>query len=399
VGLGSHITIKQLYDFSGEADCRDNTVIYDGVGRLLSQTTDDNRITQFRYDENGNVTQIAPPGRPGHLMEYDAIDLLTVYDPPVAFTGPRQTFYQYDLDQSLTNVVRPDGLQISYQMDSVRRLERIVSPEGTITLHYDNPDCGCSGDSKPTRIDGFNGQSLQFKYDGSLLTNSILTGEVAGSISVQFDNNFRVRKQWLNFGSVIDFNYDNDGLLTQAGDLTLVRNAANGVLEQTILGTVRDSLVLSGFGEITNYAARVGSSPPFFNVNYLRDKAGRITTKIETVGTQTTVFDYGYDRAGRLTNVVRNGISISDYGYDLNGNRTRSVLDGVEKAYLHDDQDRLLEVAGSAPEIPTTFEYTANGELFKKRDATGETTYQYDVFGPRQQNLWVESGSGNRPRL
>jgi len=79
--------------------------------------------------------------------------------------------------------------------------------------------------------------------------------------------------------------------------------------------------------------------------------------------------------------VVRNGISVSEYGYDLNGNRTRSVLNGVEKVYLHDDQDRLLEVAGSAPEIPTAFEYTANGELFKKRDATGETTYQYDVFG------------------
>jgi len=139
--------------------------------------------------------------------------------------------------------------------------------------------------------------------------------------------------------------------------------------------------VLSGFGEVTNYAARVGSGSPFFNVDYRRDKAGRISNKIERVGAQTTVFDYGYDRAGRLTNVVRNGISVSEYGYDLNGNRTRSVLNGVEKIYLYDDQDRLLEVAGSAPEIPTTFEYSANGELFKKRDATGETTYQYDVFG------------------
>jgi len=122
----------------------------------------------------------------------------------------------------------------------------------------------------------------------------------------------------------------------------LVRNAANGVLEQTILGTVRDSFVLSGFGEVTNYAARVGSSPPFFNVNYLRDKAGRITTKIETVGAQTTVFDYGYDRAGRLTNVVRNGISVSEYGYDLNGNRTRSILNGnVETRPQRNQNDRI----------------------------------------------------------
>lgn len=103
-----------------------------------------------------------------------------------------------------------------------------------------------------------------------------------------------------------------------------------------------------------------------YAVNYTRDALGRITGKVETIEGATTTYDYAYDPAGRLSEVKTNGASTGSYSYDTNGNRS----DGT-----YDAQDRLLS-DGSA-----TYTYTANGELLTRTDASGTTTYSYDVLG------------------
>jgi len=55
----------------------------------------------------------------------------------------------------------------------------------------------------------------------------------------------------VNGANPIAFGYDTDSLLTQAGALSLIRDAQNGFLNGTTLGVVSDTLSYSGFGEVT----------------------------------------------------------------------------------------------------------------------------------------------------
>ncbi|MCL6592264.1 MAG: RHS repeat-associated core domain-containing protein, partial [Firmicutes bacterium] len=86
-------------------------------------------------------------------------------------------------------------------------------------------------------------------------------------------------------------------------------------------------------------------------------------------------YEYGYDRAGRLVDVYKDGVLVSHYDYDLNGNRLVHVTPNGTSYGTYDDQDRMLSYGDA------TYEYTANGELLRKSDTEGVTYYTYDVLG------------------
>jgi RHS repeat-associated protein len=125
--------------------------------------------------------------------------------------------------------------------------------------------------------------------------------------------------------------------------------------------------------EALNVGLRYRSAQPTsYKTAFTRDKLGRISQKVETVGGSTHTYDYAYDTAGRLVEEKKDGLVQNSYGYDQNGNRTD--LNGTPIAH-YDDQDRLLDY-GSA-----TYEYTANGELKAKTVGSLSTSYDYDVLG------------------
>src|SRR5207249_6984951 len=140
----------------------------------------------------------------------------------------------------------------------------------------------------------------------SLFMNTTWVGTVAGSVSRVYDNNFRISSQSVNGSNMVNFGYDNDSLLTSAGDETIARSAQNGLISGTSLGAVTDTRTYSTFGELGQYTANV-SGTPVLDVQYTRDKLGRITQTVETIGGVTDTFVYTYDTAGRLTDVTKNG--------------------------------------------------------------------------------------------
>ncbi|QGX03810.1 hypothetical protein AL038_19440 [Beggiatoa leptomitoformis] len=62
-----------------------------------------------------------------------------------------------------------------------------------------------------------------------------------------------------------------------------------------------------------------------YQVYYTRDKAGRITQKLETIEGITHSIDYSYDLAGRLIEVKQDGTVTETYQYDANGNRLNNA--------------------------------------------------------------------------
>lgn len=337
---------------------------YDAVGRVTRQTLTDGREIAYAYDANGNLTSLTPPGRPGHLFHYTDRNQTAAYEPPPV-VGTGNTLYDYDLDKALTKITRPDGQTLNFGYDTAGRLSVLTLPTGEISYAY-SPATG-----KITGITAPDNGTLSYTYNGALLTQTAWNGTVAGSIDRTYDNDFRVTSLSINGANAIAFQYDADSLLTKAGNLTLTRNAQNGLLTGTALGSLTDSYSYDGFAEVTAYEAKYDTFS-LLRFEYDHDKLDRITQKREIQSGTTHTFDYGYDTAGRLIEVKRDGAVTSSYGYDANGNRTH--LNGAEIAH-YDDQDRLFDYQG------VTYEYTANGELLQKTVTGQATQYDYDVLG------------------
>ncbi len=369
VGVDQRVTTinynsQGFVDSFVDAELRSTRFEYDLAGRVTKQILPDLREINFLYDANGNITSITPPGKPSHSFTHTSVNLENSYDPPNIGLTQHATQLQYNLDKQLTQIIRPDGKTIAINYDSGGRLDNMVFPRGTLDYGYD------PGTGNLNSIIAPDGAILNFTYDGFLQTGTSWggpAGSVSGNVTQTFDNSFRVTSRSVNGGNTINFVYDNDDLVTSAGAQTLSYDSQNGLISGTTLGVVNDSYSFSGFGEISNYTANSNGST-VFQTQFIRDKIGRITQKVETVQGVVSTFDYFYDASGRLISVNKNGLSHETFTYDSNGNRTNNSA-------TYDDQDRLNSTATSS------YTYTDNGELLSKTDNVGTTSYEYDALG------------------
>jgi len=303
------------------------------------------------------------------------------YAPPsVGLTTP-QTHYEYNLDKQLTKIVRPYSKVVEFNYGAqTGRLESMTLPIGEQRYSYD------ANTGHLTTITAPNGNTLSYSYDGFLpLSETWGNGSINGIITLTYDNNFRVITSRVNDLEAISYQYDADGLLKKAGDLTLTRHAQNGLLTAVQLGNTATQRIHNSFGEIaseiTSYA---GTS--LYRTEYSYDKLGRIQQKTETIAGVSKVYVYAYDLAGRLDTVKIDGVTTEQYRYDANGNRLSATTDTGTFTGKYDDQDRLQQYGD------TTYEYTANGELQRKVASGAVSKYDYDVVG-NLRNVRLPNGT------
>lgn len=342
---------------------------YDNAGRVIKQTLPDSREVQYQYDSNGNLTSITPPGRPAHIFNYNAFDLGDTYTPPdvVGVVNPA-TIYDYNLDKELERVTRPDGKTVNFNYNNKAQLASIAISRGTYTYSYNATTGQLSSLTAP------DGGTLAYDYDGFLLTGQSWTGDINGNVTWNYNNNFLVSRRCVNVSNCISLDYDNDNMLTNAGNLNITRDSQrNGLITGTALGNITTIQDYNTFGELESLDAKYLDAQ-YFQTQYLRDGLGRIKQKIETVQGQTVTEIYGYDQAGRLETVNRDG-TLTTYAYDSNGNRLSKITGNVTESGTYDDQDRLLAYDGCS------YEYTENGELKTKTCGSDITAYNCDVFG------------------
>ena len=242
-------------------------------------------------------------------------------------TEQDRTQYLYDNEGRLKEKVLPDGTSVVYGYDRAGRLATITDSSGTRTLTYNQTTGNLASISAPGGI------TLNYGYDGSLLTSIDRTGPLAGNIGLTYNNSFDVTSESVD-GTSIEYQYDQDGLLTQAGALVLSRDSQNGRLTGTTLGVVADTLGYNSLGEVDQYTATANGSA-LFGTGYTYDNLGRISQRVETVEGTTHTFEYHYDAAGRLDQVKQDGAVTSAYTYDSNGNRlTQSGPSGTVSRHL-----------------------------------------------------------------
>ncbi|NNN05272.1 MAG: RHS repeat-associated core domain-containing protein, partial [Elusimicrobia bacterium] len=200
---------------------------------------------------------------------------------------------------------------------------------------------------------------------------------VSGNVARAYDPDFALISQSVDGAGTVSFAYDQDKLLTQAGDETLTRDPQDGLLAASALGNVSDAWTYDGFGAPAAYAASANSAPIFSDQFTTRDNLGRIVQKSETVNGTTHVYAYTYNTAGQLAGVSVDGSAVSAYTYDGNGNRLTASAPAIgSKTCTYDAQDRLTSCSNGE-----SYTYTANGELLSKTLAGATTSYAYDVLG------------------
>lgn len=341
---------------------------YDTSDRLIDEQLPSGLHVGFEYDANGNLTGVTPPSRPKHAFRFDAADRQDRYTPPAAGSGTVETSYAYNTDHQPTSITRANGDVITLGYDTAGRASTVTMPGRSVALGYDS--AGRLGSSEVAA-----GEHVAFGYDGSFPTSETFTGPVAGTTSRTFDTHGRVATSSVN-GSPVTFSYDADSLLIGAGALNLTRNAQNGLLTGSSLGSVATSVTRDSFGAPLTLDAQASASG-VFHESLIRDELGRIISKSETTATGSHVTQYTYTPDGQLEDVTTDGVLSAHYAYDPNGNRV-SVTRGVFTiGSSYDDQDRLTQ-SGTV-----SYSYDQAGDLTAKTDsATGQSTgYHYDGAG------------------
>jgi YD repeat-containing protein len=153
-----------------------------------------------------------------------------------------------------------------------------------------------------------------------LLLSTTWSGAVTCSVSRTYNNNFNIASHSVNGANAVNYTYDDDGLLTSAGTLSLTRDASNGLLASTNLASISTTYIYNAYAELGQFKTNT-SLGTIFQTDYVRDDLGRIEKKTENVYGTSFIYDYTYDDTGRLTEVKKNSALQSTYTYDDNGNR------------------------------------------------------------------------------
>ncbi|UYL08572.1 RHS repeat-associated core domain-containing protein [Bdellovibrio sp. SKB1291214] len=377
---------------------------YDLAGKLTQIKLPDNRLIGMTYDANGNRTGITPPSKPAHKFVFNAMDLMSSYQPP-ALTGVtvKDTTYAYNQDKQLTQITRPDTRTVKYVYGaSSGRLEQVQVARGSDKYFYK------PWSDRIEQIDSADGIRTFYYYFGKMLrseSQSLTTnGLNIAKVSYNFDSELRVSARVVEgdgYNSTTAITYNGDSVPAKIGNMTLTYSYPSGRLSTTALDRITDSRTYNTSGYLTGYKAvytpTSGAATTLYSYTLTRDVMGRISGKSETIGGVTTTYAYQYDKAGRLTLVTKNGATNSSFVYDSNGNKTSGVINGVAFTATYDNQDRLTSWNGVAygynangdnTNIGTnTFTYDAYSRLLASVTGTSNYKYQYDGKG-RQVRMY-----------
>ncbi|HET7544426.1 MAG TPA: RHS repeat-associated core domain-containing protein [Polyangiaceae bacterium] len=385
----------------------------DAFGRVLLETTNSEAIG-YSWDENGNLSTIDPPGASQHTQIHSLLDQLLTYEPPslppAVPPTPVNTSYTYTPDRKLESVTDPDGVVTTWTYDAnIGKLTAI----GNSSFDYFSRLETAAGQA-PGRLKSITGPydvDLSFNYLGRLTTSSKWTKSpshtLIGSVGWSYNNDFaRVAETITDSAGAsrdIKFDYgDADGFLTCASlntcsppspdSLSVTHDSVNGLLASVNFGSLTESYGYDHFGQLASKTAKFGATTLLLNeyddlgtnLTHRRDALGRILRRKQTLGTTTPVtFDYTYSPEGRLTDVLKDGVTYEHYDYSTqNGNRsaaTTPTLSVLASEVSYDAQDRLKTYG------PYTYAYTNNGNLRTKTDTRATpaavTTYVYDALG------------------
>jgi RHS repeat-associated protein len=382
---------------------------YSNLNRLIKDIGGTNptlQITQYGYDNQGNLTSIDGPltGAPNDLsvLTYDAVNRLKDVTDPLSGV----TRYAYDGLDQLATVTDPRNNATGYTLDGLGNLSQQSSPDtGTVANTHDAAgNLLSSTDAK--------GQTTSYTYDALNRLTRVVYNQATGTQLKQ-----------------VDYAYDQGA--NGIGRLTSIAetSAAGAVLQTTTYSydphsrTVSESRVIGGQTYATAYAYDAAGRmtgmtyPSGRTTSYGFDALGRVT-RIETTGagqTEVVVQDVVYHPFGGSKAFTFGNLQIYSRSFDLDGRIATHTLGDQTKVLSFDAASRITGLAQQGnPANANTYGYDALDRLTSAVLPTSTYGFGYDpvgnrlsrtiggstdtyTYGPTSNRLAVISGSsGNR---
>nr|HPH69846.1 hypothetical protein [Kofleriaceae bacterium] len=257
-------------------------------------------ITQYGYDNNGNLTTTTDPLGRVTTNEYDALNrLVKVIDPYNGAVKPTQ--YTYDATGNLTRVTDPEGKSTDYTYNGHNNLITQLSPDtGTTQFKYNAVGNVLAKIDAANRCSASTYDTLNriktVKYyaatNASTNTKALCFGTIAGTVVAE---------------ETITYNYDNT---TATG---------GGV---------------GGKGRLTSIVDNSGTT------NYTYDKNGRVTIKKYTLSSNATQnggatnlvksVTYTYNAYGQLASTTTPSGQTIAYTYGSNASNAPGKVVGIK---------------------------------------------------------------------
>ena len=336
--------LLQKTEAKGTVQERITSYTYDDYGRVLTITTaadanSNETVTTFTYDDKGNIATIADPENSlTQLLEYDIMGNLIRKEDARSKTW----IYEYDAKGRLVSSTDPLNHKTSYEYDGV-----------------DNRTAVINADLK------------RFEYEYDPKGNLVKTTDPLNNITLfEYSLDDKLIKQIDPEGKATVYEYDQDRLLVKTidpgGNITQMEYNQEGCSSCSGGSTSPDKVMF-----------------PTFDKTYTYDTLGRKLTETDILNdTVSYTTQFGYDLTGNLLKKTDRREKETHYVYD-NLNRLNMVVDPADGStgYTYDNRDNLVSLI-DADQNTTTFEYDTNNRLIKEIRPMGEETiYNYDENG------------------
>nr|WP_320192686.1 right-handed parallel beta-helix repeat-containing protein [uncultured Desulfobacter sp.] len=368
---------------------------YEHIFQKRTRTVNENGvITLFEYDDNGNLTEKTEAAETDNerITEYtwdENGNLLTITRQADDNTTEAQTVLTYDDNGNLATVTDPEGGVTQFTSYDImgNLLEKIDARGKTWTYTYD-----ANGHLK-TATDPL-GNITEHFYDE--MGNRIRTIDPEGrETSFEYDIHDNLISKTDPEGNQALLEYDADDNLVQKtdeeGNAVLYGYDTENRLISTIDGhgdetTVEYQDTVSS--DCSSCANATGSLPsrmiyPTFEKTFTYDLRNRKTAETDHPDDSTEYTSlFEYDDAGNLVSKTDKEGRVSTYTYDSLNRRVKETDPiGGETVYEYDSRDNLIALT-DAENQTTTFEYDDANRLVKETRPMGEaTTYGYDAAG------------------
>lgn len=350
-----------------------STYINDAVGRTISVTANGLQ-TGYEYDDLNNITRIRYPDGSTANYNYNMFNLVSYTD-----RGGRNTQYNYDGMSQVISESGPNGFIIynrdgngnildiivngqttSYAYDNLDQVTTVINPDGT-SRSYTYDSLG----NLSRRIDE-NGRGTDYSYDYKLLL-----GMTYGSdyVAYSYNQNGEVRSMTDGIGTTT-YTYDDGGRL-------LIKD-----------GPFADDQITYRYDSAGN---RLSMSLPDFSVNYTYDELHRLTSVISTHA--STRYDYNLS-FNYLTRVTYGNGTFTEYVYDSshrlvslqNKKSDGSIISGFNYTY---DMASMITQIVDHEQNTHSYQYDYAYQLIDEdvTDNAGKTLWHnqfvYDPMGNR----------------
>ena len=399
---GSEADVAFTYNVLGQRTAMQDATggtnwLYDELGRPLTITSPISGTVGYRYNVEGQRTQlIYPDGKQVHYTQ-DALGRMV----GVKDWGDRTITYTYNTASWLLNTRLPNGVTITNTYDAAGQLtkrtqalggfllsqfeyrynaagnrtavtETVFSPYQTLLpIIFQTSGGGAqmsAGASGPTQL------APQSPYPAPLeSTSSDSSSKKSDPTPTPVDpypapkNGEKQSTLWPGFLDFIGWLLGWDAATASAHPAEAAPPAPAAISLQELAGGLKRTVIEYSYDPLNRLTAADYSSGTYFHYAY--DPVGNRTSQATASGTT----GYVYDSANRLT-----GVNGTAYTWDANGN----LLNDGSKAYTYDPANRLKTVSGGQ-----SYAYNGLGDRVQQVDNGVATNYALDLAGGLTQVL------------